>query len=894
MQPKFIHLEVYSEYSLSQGLVRIKALTKQLINQQMPAVAITDHMNLFAAVKFYQAAMSAGVKPIFGAQINITEAQTNFSAVLLCQNQQGFNHLTHLITLAYTHGQIQGVPTISSDWLQQYSQGLIYLTGGLEGQIGQALLNENHKLAKQHLQQLEKIFPNRLFMQLERNGKKNQNFYNYNACEIANTIGIPIVATNSVHFIEKDDFEAHEARVCIHRGDILADPKRKKNFTAEQYLKSTEEMQQLFHDLPEALTNSVEIAKRCNVHLSLGKVFLPAFPIPQQQTLEEFFIQHVHEGLRLRLQRKQLVEDSAASEPYWQRLQQEIDVINKMGYAGYFLIVADFIKWARDNQIPVGPGRGSGAGSLVAYSLKITDVDPLEYGLLFERFLNPERISMPDIDIDFCVDGRDKVIHYVAQQYGRDSVAQIITFGTMAARAVVRDVGRVMGLPYGFVDKIAKLIPFELGITLTKALAQDEILKERYDQEEEVKSVIDLALKLEGLARNAGKHAGGVVIAPSKLTDFTALYCEANGENTVTQFDKDDVEAIGLVKFDFLGLRTLTIIDMALKTIEAKYKNKIDIDNITLDDEKTYQLLKTCRTTGIFQLESRGMKDLIKRLKPDCLSDIIALVALFRPGPLQSGMVDDFIDRKHGRETIKYLHPDLAPILQTTYGVILYQEQVMQIAQALAGYTLGGADILRKAMGKKKPEEMAKQRSIFMQGAKDRNIDVAIATQIFDLMEKFAGYGFNKSHSTAYAIITYQTAWLKAHYPSAFMAAVLSSDMDHTDKVVTILEECRQLGIKVLLPNINESDYQFGVADDKTIIYGLGAIKGLGESAIETIVASRADKPFSDLFEFCQRIDLRKVNRRALESLIKSGPFFCLQQPGAILFDIFYKDLKLS
>ncbi len=649
-----------------------------------------------------------------------------------------------------------------------------------------------------------------------------------------------------------------------------------------------EEMQALFRDIPEALENTVEIARRCNLELELGKNYLPDFPVPEGTSLDGFFARQAEEGLEQRLEQLPPAGSGdlqATRDRYLDRLHTEIGVITKMGFPGYFLIVADFIRWAKANGIPVGPGRGSGAGSLVAYALTITDLDPLRYDLLFERFLNPERVSMPDFDVDFCMEGRDRVIEYVAEKYGRDKVSQIITYGSMAAKAVVRDVGRVLGHPYGFVDRIAKLIPFEIGITLDKALEQEPAFSELYDGDEEVRAVIDLARSLEGLARNAGKHAGGVVIAPSQLTDFTPLYCEQGGEALVSQFDKDDVEAVGLVKFDFLGLRTLTIIDWALKTINTRQaaagKPSVDINTIPLQDRASFDLLKASATTAVFQLESSGMKDLIRRLQPDTFEDIVALVALFRPGPLQSGMVDDFIARKHGA-SIKYPHPDLEPILKPTYGIILYQEQVMQIAQVLAGYTLGGADMLRRAMGKKKPEEMAKQRSIFMEGAGQRGVDSKVAEGIFDLMEKFAGYGFNKSHSAAYALISYQTAWLKAHYPAAFMAAVLSADMDNTDKVVHLIAECRDMKLKVVPPDVNLSNHHFTEQTGDTVVYGLGAIKGVGQGAIEGMLAERAaGGPFADLFDLCQRVDLRKVNRRVFDALIRAGALDSLGETRA-------------
>ncbi|WP_455379796.1 DNA polymerase III subunit alpha, partial [Acidihalobacter prosperus] len=692
---------------------------------------------------------------------------------------------------------------------------------------------------------------------------------------LASDNNIPVVATNDVRFLNAEDFEAHEARVCIHDGDVLENPRRIRRYTDQQYLRTPEEMAALFADLPEALENTVEIARRCSLSLTLGKSVLPQFPVPSDMDTDTYLRAEAYKGLEARLIQLKVLDGDQRRVEYKARLERELDVIIQMGFPGYFLIVADFIQWAKRNQIPVGPGRGSGAGSLVAFSLGITDLDPIRYDLLFERFLNPERVSMPDFDVDFCMEKRDLVIDYVAERYGRDQVSQIITYGSMAAKAVVRDVGRVLGHPYGFVDRIAKMIPFEVGMSLEKAMAQEDDLKRAYDNEEEVTALLDLASKLEGLARNAGKHAGGVVIAPGPLTDFSPLYCEENGHSLVTQFDKDDVEAIGLVKFDFLGLRTLTIIDWAVETINAQHheqKPAVDINNIPLDDPATYDLLKRHQTTAVFQLESTGMKELIKRLRPDSFEDIIALVALYRPGPLQSGMVDDFINRKHGRATVEYPHPDLEPILQPTYGVILYQEQVMQIAQVLAGYTLGGADLLRRAMGKKKPEEMAKQREIFMSGAQSRGVDANIASYIFDLMEKFAGYGFNKSHSAAYALLSYQTAWLKQHHPAAFMAAVLSADMDNTDKVVNLIEECRQMKLKVVPPDINRSYHRFTALDEQTILYGMGAIKGVGASAIDSLLDERnCNGNFKNIEDLCRRVVGRKVTRRVLEALIRAG-----------------------
>ncbi len=905
MEPNFVHLRVHSEYSLIDGLLRIKPLVKAAVGAGMPAIAVTDQVNLFALVRFYRASVAAGVKPIAGVDLwlrNAADANKPYRLTLLVQNRVGYLNLTRLISRAYLEGQHLGIPQVDRAWVDEAANGLIALSGGAEGDVAHALLTGNAAEAERVAQGWLDRFGDRYYLELTRTGRELENECIEASVELAGRMGIPVVATNDVRFLAAGDFDAHETRVCIREGRTLDDPRRPRRYSPEQYLRTPGEMAELFADIPEALENTVEIARRCNLELRLGEPCLPDFPVPAGMTADGFFAEQARQGLEQRLARsldRTAPDFAERRKVYDQRLAVELEVIITMGFPGYFLIVADFIQWAKDNGIPVGPGRGSGAGSLVAYALKITDLDPIEHELLFERFLNPERVSMPDFDIDFCMEKRDLVIDYVAGRYGRDAVSQIITFGTMAAKAVVRDVGRVLGHPYGFVDRIAKLVPFELGMTLTKALAESEDLKRAYDEDEEVQALIDLAMKLEGLARNAGKHAGGVVIAPTVLTDFAPLYCEPGGEGLVTQFDKDDVELAGLVKFDFLGLRTLTIIDWALATINASRKADgqppLDIAEIPMGDPSAYALLQRCETTAVFQLESRGMKDLIKKMRPDSFDDMTALVALFRPGPLGSGMVDDFNNRKHGRAAVAYPHPDLEAILKPTYGVILYQEQVMQIAQVLAGYSLGGADLLRRAMGKKKAEEMAKQRAIFLEGAQGRGVDVRVASHIFDLMEKFAGYGFNKSHSAAYALVSYQTLWLKAHYPAAFMAAVLSADMDNTDKVVTLIDECRAMGLKVEPPAVNRSAFRFTVGEDGAVIYGIGAIKGVGEAAIEAMLGAReSGGPFADLWDFCRRIDLHKANRRVLEAMIRAGALDGLGANRATLMAQLPLALKLA
>jgi len=890
----FVHLHVHSEYSVIDSTLGVKPMVGFAKADAQPALALTDQSNLFALVKFYSAAIGAGIKPIIGSEVLLEDEDgAVFKCVLLCQDEQGYLNLSHLISLGYLKNQklFQNnmVSLIKREWLAEFNAGLIVLSGGREGDVGSAILAEKPNLVASRMSWWQTYFPQRFYLELMRTGRPGEEAYIVGAVEAAQRYDVPVVATNDVRFAKAEDFEAHEVRVCIHDGYVLEDPNRPKRYSDEQYFRTAEEMVALFDDLPEAIDNSLEIAKRCSLDLTLGTYFLPDFPVPEGMTMDEFFVQESHKGLEERLQFLFGHLDSAAYEQkkseYYDRIEFELNIILQMGFPGYFLIVADFIQWGKNQQIPVGPGRGSGAGSLVAYALKITDLDPIQYDLLFERFLNPERVSMPDFDVDFCMDRRDEVIDYVSRHYGRDHVSQIVTFGTMAAKAVVRDVGRVLGLGYGVVDGIAKLIPNELGIKLKDAIEKEEDLQAKRDNDEDAAQLLELALKLEGTVRNTGKHAGGVVIGPKPLDHFCPVLCEPDGSSVVTQLDKNDVETAGLVKFDFLGLRTLTIIDWALQSINHNKQpgetGFVDISRIPLDDVQTFDLIKTGKTTGVFQLESNGMQNLIVRLRPDCFEDIIALVALFRPGPLESGMVDNFIARKHGKEKVsypdaQYQHESLQPILEPTYGVILYQEQVMQIAQVLAGYTLGGADMLRRAMGKKKPEEMAKQRSIFKDGAISIGVDGDLAMKIFDLVEKFAGYGFNKSHSAAYALVSYQSAWLKTHYPAEFMAAQISSDMDNTDKVVHMVNECYAMGLEVLSPNINTGQVHFKPYGERTVNYGLGAIKGVGEAALEGMIEEReANGDFKDLFDFCLRVG-KKVNRRMLEALIRCGALDCL------------------
>jgi DNA polymerase-3 subunit alpha len=901
LAPRFVHLRLHSEYSITDGMVRLDVgknhecpPVARAAADAMPAVALTDLANLFGMVKFYSAARAAGVKPIVGADVWVGDPESERPArlLLLVRNRSGYLRLCELLTQAYLGNRRQGRPEISLQALADADNGgLIALSGGQWGDVGEALLAGNSALAAQRARQWGSLFPGSYYLEVSRFGQAQQETLVGLTADLAGDLQLPLVATHPVQFVDREDFDAHEARVCIAEGYVLGDTRRPRHYTAEQYFKSQDEMVDLFADLPEALANSVEIAKRCNLELMLGKACLPDFPTPAGMTIDEYLVAEARVGLEKRL--TQLFPDESERKgrraEYEERLAFECQTIVQMGFPGYFLIVADFINWAKQNGVPVGPGRGSGAGSLVAYSLGITDLDPLAYALLFERFLNPERVSMPDFDVDFCQDNRWRVIDYVRRKYGEQAVSQIATFGTMSSKAVVRDVGRVLELPYSLCDRISKLIPVVQNkpVSLTEALEQEPQLKEMLADEhdgEALRELFALASKLEDMARNVGMHAGGVLIAPGKLTDFCPLYQQDTRDAVpVSQFDKDDVEKVGLVKFDFLGLRNLTIIQLAVDYIERLSGERIDLLSLSFDDPSAYQILKDANTTAIFQVESEGMKKLLKKLEPDRFEDIIAVLALYRPGPLGSGMVDDFILRKKGRQSIDYFHPDLKASLEPTYGVIVYQEQVMQISQIIGGYTLGGADMLRRAMGKKKPEEMAKHRTTIAAGAAQKNYDPALAEQLFDLMTKFAEYGFNKSHTAAYAVVTYQTAWLKAHHTAAFMAATLSSDMDNTDAVKGFIDDTLRNRVAVLGPDINASAYRFVPVDRETIRYGLGAVKGTGESAVVAILEARSAGPFGDLFDFCRRVDKRQVNRRAIEALIRAGAFDSLDPHRARL-----------
>lgn len=904
--PKFIHLRVHSHYSIIDGLAKIKTLVDKAKKISMPALAITDFNNLYGTIKFYKYAHESGIKPILGVDILISiNNNKNFKNItLLAMNDIGYRNIKLLISLSYKNGYNNKIgPVLSPKWLLKLNKGIIILSGGISGEIGTYLLKKDMQSLERCINFYKKYFKDQFYIEISRTKRKNEEIYLNEAIYLSYSENIPLVATNEVCFSDPEDFEPHNIRVSIYNRtlDIY---KHSKTYSKEQYFKDQKEMCELFADVPAAIENSVEIAKRCNVLINLKNYFLPKFSTGKINE-KDYLIISSKKGLekRLNIIYPDFKEKKIKRIKYDKRLNEELNIINKMGFPGYFLIVMEFIQWAKKNNITVGPGRGSGAGSLVAYALKITEIDPLKFNLLFERFLNTERITMPDFDIDFCINKRDKVIQHVSNTYGSQSVSQIITFGSMAAKAAIRDVGRILGYPYPFVEKISKLVPKDIKITLEKALKIEHRLQELYKINKDVQIIIDMAKKLEGTIRNIGKHAGGVVISPTKITDYTPLYYDKNGKNPVTQFDKDDIEYIGLVKFDFLGLRTLTIINLSLKMINQyqKFNKKpiININHINLNDKNIFNNLKFGSTKAIFQLESHGIKELIKRLQPDCFEDLIALIALFRPGPLQSGMVDNFINRKHKLEKIfypdkKWQHPLLKNILKSTYGIILYQEQVMQIAQVLAGYTLGAADILRRAMGKKNPIEMAKQRAIFEKKSKLLGIDGKLSVKIFDLMEKFAGYGFNKSHSTAYALISYQTLWLKKYYPAEFMSSVMSIDIEDNQKIVSLIQECKNIGLKVLIPNINIGLYNFYVYKKNTISYGIGAIKGIGKETIKHIILERKKGNFKSLLDFCNRIGLKKITRNVIEKLIFAGTFDSLEKNRALLISNLDNILKIS
>ncbi len=882
----YIHLRCHSEFSITDGIVKITDYVKKAVNKKMPAIALTDLSNLFGAVKFYKAASEEGIKPLIGCDLwleNEINRDEPYRVLALCKTKEGYTNLSQLLSKAFLENQYRERAEIKKSWLlDEFNNDLIILSGATSGDVGQLILQDKIEQAIEALKDWKKAFSDRFYLELQRHGenkfREQQERYIKQAMHFAVEHKISLVATHPIQFMKEDDFRAHESKSCISEGYVLGDKRRPKLFTSHQYFKDEIEMGTLFSDIPSALLNSVKIAYRCNFSFDLGKNYLPNFPIPNDIKIDDYLLSEAQNGLKKRLEATFPNKSIKAQEKikYEERLNFEVNVINQMGYAGYFLIVADFINWAKKNKIPVGPGRGSGAGSVVAYSLGITDLDPLEYNLLFERFLNPDRVSMPDFDIDFCMEGRDKVIDYVKQKYGSGSVSQIATFGTMAARAAIGDVGRVLQLPFNFVQEIAKLIPNELGITLENAIEQEPRIKERISKEEEVKELFDLAMRLEGLVRNVSMHAGGVLIAPTKISAFSPIYCQPDGDGLISQFDKDDVESVGLVKFDFLGLRTLTIIDMALKNANhILTKNNLPIfnlDQIPIKDKLTFELLKQANTTAVFQLESSGMKDMLKQARPDCFEDIVALVALYRPGPMD--LIPEFCRRKLGSQKVTYPHPATESILKETYGIAVYQEQVMQIAQTVAGYSLGSADLLRRAMGKKKKEEMDAQRTDFIKGATKNNLNERQANALFDLLEKFAGYGFNKSHAAAYAKIAYQTAYLKVHHTSSFLAASMSADMNNTDNIHLLFDDCKINNVELLPPDINQSLYKFIPLNKNQILYGLGAIKGTGDSSIDLIIDERKNNgPYESLFDFTSRLDLRKVNRRVVESLIRSGAF---------------------
>jgi DNA polymerase III subunit alpha len=911
----FVHLRLHTEFSVVDGTTRVDEAVDAAAASGQAALAITDFNNLFGAIKFYKAARAAGVKPLLGADVLVQglggEAPPGASALhqnlprllLLAQNHTGYLHLCELLARAWTRQVGREQAVLRWEWLQACQEGLIVLSGAHAGPVGQALLAGDDARAAELARQLDATFAHRFYLEIQRAGRPDDERHVMATVPLAAQLGLPVVATHPIQFLAADDYEAHEARVCIAEGEILGNARRVRRFTREQYFKSSTEMAALFADVPSALANTTEIARRCNLTLVLGKPRLPDFPIPPVDgvvmSVEDYFRHVSHQGLEARL--RHLYPDEARREAerprYVERLEFELNTILKMGFPGYFLIVSDFIQWAKENGCPVGPGRGSGAGSLVAYALLITDLDPLQYNLLFERFLNPERVSMPDFDIDFCQTNRDRVIDYVKDKYGKGAVSQIATFGTMAARAAIRDVGRVLDFAYGFCDGISKLIPNKPGMSVTLqyppdppkpgdknhyAIAMEPVLAERIQKEEEVKQLIELAQKLEGMTRNVGMHAGGVLIAPGKLTDFCPLYQQPGSESAVSQYDKDDVEAVGLVKFDFLGLATLTILELARCFIVQRHPDQAGFafENVPLDDKPTYKLFQDGKTEAVFQFESRGMQGMLRDAKPTRLEDLIALNALYRPGPMD--LIPSFVARKHGREPVEYPHPAVADMLSETYGIMVYQEQVMQTAQILGGYSLGGADLLRRAMGKKKAEEMAEHREKFRAGAlATHGIPQEKADEVFDLMEKFAGYGFNKSHAAAYSLLAYHTAWLKVHYTAEFFCANMTIEMDDTDKLKVLFEDALRFGMAFEPPDVNHGTYRFEPLGDRRIRYGLGAVKGTGQQAIEAIVAAREGRgvgpagdtvgPFKSLFDFCNRVDRSRLNKRTVEALIKAG-----------------------
>ena len=908
----FVHLRLHTEFSVVDGTNRINAIVKAAAEDGQVALAVTDFNNLFGGVKFYREGRAKGVKPVLGAEIQI-EGENGAAIsriIVLVQSPLGYHNLSELLARGWTRNVVKGQAVHTWAWLQELGEGLIVLAGAQAGPVGQALMRGDEAGAAAVAQRLASMFPHRFFIELQRAGRPDDEAHVLAAVQLADRLNLPVVATHPIQFFGPDDYEAHEARVCIAEGEILANPKRVRRFTRDQHFKTVAQMQALFADIPSAIANTVEIARRCSLTLVLGKPQLPNFPVPEGMTMDEFFRQESFAGLEERL--VHLYPDPAKREAqrerYVERLEFEIGTILKMGFPGYFLIVGDFIKWAKLNGCPVGPGRGSGAGSLVAYVLKITDLDPLEYNLLFERFLNPERVSMPDFDVDFCQANRDRVIDYVKQLYGRDAVSQIATFGTMAARAAIRDVGRVLDMSYTFCDGISKLIPNKPGLHVTLkyppnpkkegdkytyAIEAEPMLAERIDKEEDVKTLIEMAQKLEGMTRNIGMHAGGVVIAPGKLADFCPLYQQPGSDSAVAMYDKDDVEAVGLVKFDFLGLATLTILEIAREFIIKRHKGQENFafENIPLDDARTYQLFSEGKTEAVFQFESRGMQGMLRDAKPSRLEDLIALNALYRPGPMD--LIPSFVARKHGREQIEYPHPLVEQVLAETYGIMVYQEQVMQTAQVLGGYSLGGADLLRRAMGKKKVEEMVKHRATFCEGAAKQGIDEHKAGEVFDLMEKFAGYGFNKSHAAAYSLLAYHTAWLKVHYTAEFFCGNMTVEMDNTDKLKVLYEDALKMGMSFEMPDVNRGVYRFEPVTDQVIRYGLGAIKGTGQQAIEAIIAAREGQgvgpdghvkgPFKSLCDFCARVDRSKLNKRTLEALIKAGAFDSIHLDRAAL-----------